>query len=209
MNSFIATFMLLILAYLSGAVPFGLLIVRRVAGVDIRHTGSGNIGATNVRRVAGNKWATAALVCDMLKGLVPTAVAISLNNTDYLWLPAITSLAAVCGHMYPIYLKFKPSGKGVATAMGSLLLVAPWAILCAVTAFVMAAKVSRRVSVGSLAGTFLLPSSTWFTTHDPFLTLSSLIIMILILTRHKENIQRLAQGREPVIGKTIKIQRYR
>jgi glycerol-3-phosphate acyltransferase PlsY len=201
MDSFIATLMLPILAYLLAAVPFGLLIVRRAAGVDIRHIGSGNIGATNVRRAAGNKWATVALICDALKGLVPTVAALSLNNSGYLWLPAITALAAVCGHMYPIYLKFKPSGKGVATAMGSLLFAAPWACLCAVTVFLMAARLSRRVSVGSLAGAFVLPPATWFTSHDPFLTLATLVIMILILVRHKENIERLAQGKEPVLRK--------
>jgi len=201
MNSFIATFMLPIMAYLLGAVPFGLIIVRQVAGIDIRHIGSGNVGATNVRRAVGNKWATVVLVCDMFKGLVPTLVALSMNSTGYLWLPAITSLAAVSGHMYPIYLKFKPSGKGVATAMGSVLPVAPWACIYAAAVFLMAAKLSRRVSVGSLVGTVLLPPCTWFTSHDPSLTLATLVIMILILARHKENIQRLAQGREPVIGK--------
>jgi glycerol-3-phosphate acyltransferase PlsY len=202
MNTFVISLSLPILAYLLGAVPFGLLIARRVAGVDIRHIGSGNIGATNVRRAVGNKWAAAALVCDTLKGLVPALAALSLNNPGYhLWLPAITALAAVCGHMYPIYLKFKPSGKGVATAMGSLLPAAPWACLCALTAFLITVRISHRVSAGSLAGTFLLPPSIWFTSHDPFLTSAALIIMILILARHKENIQRLAQGKEPVLGK--------
>ncbi len=201
MYTFIATLCLPILAYLLGAVPFGLLIVRGVAGTDIRQIGSGNIGATNVRRAVGSKWAAAALICDILKGLVPTMAALSLSNTGYLWLPAITALAAICGHMYPVYLKFKPSGKGVATAMGSLLTPAPWACLCAISAFLISVRLSRRVSIGSLAGTFILPPSTWFTSHDPFLTLSTLIIMVLILARHKENIERLARGTEPVLGK--------
>ncbi|MEJ2661381.1 MAG: glycerol-3-phosphate acyltransferase, partial [Desulfobacteraceae bacterium] len=90
-----------------------------------------------------------------------------------------------------------------ATTLGSLLIVAPWGCLCAVMAFLVAVRLSRRVSVGSLSGTMLLPPSTWFTSHDPFLTLITLAIMVLILFRHAENLQRLAQGREPVLGKKL------
>lgn len=189
------------IAYLLGSVPFGLLIVRQVAGIDIRQVGSGNIGATNVRRAAGSKWAAATLTCDILKGLLPTTAALVLGPTTHQWLAAITALAAVCGHMYPIFFKFKPSGKGVATTLGAMLTAAPWACLIAVTAFLIAVRLSHRVSVGSLAGIFLLPPSIWFTGHDPALTMAAFIIMILILVRHKENIERLARGNEPVIGK--------
>jgi acyl phosphate:glycerol-3-phosphate acyltransferase len=190
-----------IAAYLSGAVPFGWILVRRVAGVDIRRIGSGNIGTTNVRRAIGTKWAVVVLACDILKGLLPTLAASSLGNAPHPWLTAVTALAAICGHMYPIYFGFRASGKGVATAMGSLLIVAPWACLCAVTGFLIAVKLSRRVSVGSLTGIFILPPSAWFTSHDLFLTLVTVIIMVLILSRHAENIRRLAQGNEPVLGK--------
>ncbi len=188
------------MAYLSGAVPYGLLFVRVSTGADIRQLGSGNIGATNVRRAAGNKWAVATLICDLLKGLVPTLAAVlTLNDSTCLWLPALTALAAVCGHMYPIYLGFKPSGKGVATAFGSLLPAAPWACLCAVTVFLIAARFSQRASVGSLAAVLSLPPAVWFTTRDLCLLPAALIIMILIMSRHKDNIIRLAQGREPSV----------
>jgi glycerol-3-phosphate acyltransferase PlsY len=197
MHSFLFIISLPISAYLIGAIPCGWILVRWVSGTDIRTIGSGNMGTTNVRRAIGSKWAAATLICDVLKGLLPTLAACSQG---YPWLPAVTALAAVCGHMYPIYFGFRPSGKGVATSLGALLIIAPWSCLCAVTGFLVAVRLSRRVSVGSLTGIFLLPPSTWFTSHDLYLTVVALVIMVLIITRHGENIQRLAQGREPAIG---------
>ena len=199
MHTAIIILSLPILAYLTGAVPCGWLLVRWTAGVDIRTYGSGNIGATNVRRVVGTKWAVVTLICDVLKGLLPTLLASSCGNGQS-WLAPITALAAVCGHMYPVYFRFKPSGKGVATTLGSLLVVAPWACLCAIAVFLVATRLSRRVSAGSLTGILAVPPSTWFTSKDPFLTLITMVIMILILSRHKENIQRLANGMEPALG---------
>ena len=203
MHAFLIILTLPILAYLIGAVPCGWILVRCIAGKDIRRIGSGNIGTTNVRRAIGTGWAVFTLICDALKGAIPTLAACFYGNGALPWLPAVTALAAVCGHMYPVYFRFRPSGKGVATTLGSLLIVAPWACLCAVMAFLVAVRLSHRVSVGSLSGTMLLPPSTWFTSHDPFLTLITLAIMVLILFRHAENIQRLAQGREPVLGKKL------
>jgi glycerol-3-phosphate acyltransferase PlsY len=200
MHTFFSILILPISAYLLGAVPFGWILVRLVAGADIRKIGSGNIGTTNVRRTIGTKWALVTLICDILKGLLPTLAASSIGSGMHPWLPAVTALATICGHMYPIYFRFKPSGKGVATAMGSYIIVAPWACLCAVTAFLVAVRLSRRVSVGSLTGIFLLPPSAWFTSGDPFLTFITIVIMVLILSRHAENIQRLAQDKEPVLG---------
>jgi acyl phosphate:glycerol-3-phosphate acyltransferase len=204
MHTFFIILVLPVAAYLLGAVPFGWILVRWVAGVDIRRIGSGNIGTTNVRRAVGTKWAMVVLACDIFKGLLPTLAAASFANASCPWLPAITALAAICGHMYPIYFGFKPSGKGVATTMGALLIAAPWACLCAVIGFIFAVRFSHRVSVGSLLGISILPPSAWFTSHNLFLTLVTLIIMVLILSRHADNIQRLAQGKEPVLGKSHK-----
>jgi acyl phosphate:glycerol-3-phosphate acyltransferase len=201
MSSLLAIILLPFLAYLLGSVPFGLIIVHVVAKTDIRHIGSGNIGATNVRRAAGTRWAATVLACDVLKGLLPTLVASHLNPSAWQWLPALTALAAVCGHVYPLYLKLKPSGKGVATLLGAWLIPAPWACLAAVLMFLLIVRLGRRVSAGSLGGTLLLPPATWFTTHDPILTLTALIIMILILVRHEENLSRLANGKEPLLGR--------
>ena len=201
MSSLLAIILLPLFAYALGSVPFGLIIVRLAVKTDIRRIGSGNIGATNVRRVAGTGWAAAALACDILKGLLPTLAAYHLILSTWQWLPALTALAAVCGHMFPIYLKFKPSGKGVATMLGAWLVPAPWACLAALLTFIVVVRLGRRVSVGSLSGTLLLPPATWFTIHDPILTLTALIIMVLILLRHEENLSRLANGREPLLGK--------
>jgi glycerol-3-phosphate acyltransferase PlsY len=202
MSRLLEIILLPLLAYLLGSIPFGLIIVRVVRKTDIRRIGSGNIGATNVRRTAGTRWAAAALACDVLKGLLPTLAAAHVNPSTSQWLPALTALAAVCGHMYPLYLKFRPSGKGVATTLGAWLVAAPWACLGALLTFLVVVRLCRRVSVGSLSGALLLPPATWFTGHDPILTLTALIIMILILMRHEENLSRLANKREPVLGKS-------
>jgi glycerol-3-phosphate acyltransferase PlsY len=101
--------------------------------------------------------------------------------------------------MHPVYLKFKPSGKGVATTLGCLLPIAPSAALICISAFLSAAYLSRRVSVGSLAGAFILPPAVWFTTGNPTFCATAIMIMVLILVRHKDNLQRLANGCEPTV----------
>ena len=200
MNHLLFAMALPVLAYLLGSIPFGLLIVRRLAKADIRHIGSGNIGATNVRRAVGTKWAAATLVCDLSKGILPALAAVLLSTTTCQWLPAITAVAAVCGHIYPVYFQFRPGGKGVATTLGSFLIISPWACMICLLIFVTTVFVARRVSVGSLAGTFILAPATWFTTHDPALTAAAILIMVLVLYRHSDNLQRLARGVEPTIG---------
>jgi glycerol-3-phosphate acyltransferase PlsY len=200
MNFFLISLAIPFLAYWLGSIPFGLLIVRLLTNTDIRHIGSGNIGATNVKRAVGTKWAAAVLVCDLSKGFLPVWAAVMLNPSTVQWLPALTAFAAVCGHIYPGFLRFKPSGKGVATTLGALLVVAPWACMIVILFFIPTVYIARRVSVGSLGGIFILPPATWFSTHDPALTVSTMLIMAMILARHKDNLQRLAQGDEPTIG---------
>ncbi len=186
-------------AYLVGSIPFGLLFVRLRAKVDIREIGSGNIGTTNVKRVLGMKWAVATLLSDGLKGALPAWAAMHLAAGPYLWLPAIVSLAAICGHIYPLYLGCRPNGKGVATTLGCLLVIAPLATAVYLFIIVLAVWLSHRMSVGSLIGAIFLPPAIWFTTHDPFVCAGSIVIMVLIITRHRENLQRLAAGVEPAI----------
>lgn len=199
MNTFLIAIALPPIAYLLGSIPFGLLIVRLLTKTDIRCFGSGNIGATNVKRAVGAKWAAATLICDGLKGILPVLTALWLSDTSYQWLPASTTLAAIVGHMYPLYFGFKPGGKGVATTLGCLLIIAPWACIIALGIFLPVVYLSKRVSAGSLAATLSLPPGTWFSTHDPAIGIAAIIVMALILSRHRENIQRLAQGLEPTI----------
>jgi len=190
-----------VLGYLLGSIPFGLIIVRWILRTDIRQIGSGNIGATNVRRAAGTWWAVVVLLCDIFKGLLPIIGAMRVDTAPWRWLTAITAVAAVCGHMYPLFLGFKPSGKGVATCLGTLLIPTPLACLVSLMVFIAAVKATRHVSAGSLIAVSALPPATWFSSGDPFLTTAALIIMILVLTRHKENLERLARGNEPRLGK--------
>lgn len=200
-NTVLSAIGLPICAYLLGSIPFGLLIVLVLKKVDIRKIGSGNIGATNVKRAAGKKWALITLICDVLKGFLPTCASVLLFGAAHHWILSLTALAAITGHMHPVYLKFKPSGKGVATTLGCLLPIAPLAGLISLLAFLVAAYLSRRVSVGSLTGIFILPPAVWFTTRNPTVCAATIIIMVLILVRHKDNIQRLANGCEPTIEK--------
>ena len=199
MNTLLAAIVLTAGAYLLGSIPFGLLFVRLRAKVDIREIGSGNIGTTNVKRVLGMPWAVATLLCDGLKGALPAWAAMHLGTGHYLWLPAIVSLAAICGHIYPLYLGCRPNGKGVATTLGCLLVIAPPATAVYLLIIVLAIWFSRRVSVGSLIGAFFLPPAIWFTSFDPVMCAWSIGIMVLILIRHKDNIRRLAAGVEPTV----------
>ncbi len=199
MNTFLTAIVLTAGAYLLGSIPVGLLFVRLRAKRDIRKVGSGNIGTTNVKRILGTSWALATLICDVLKGLLPTLGALYLSKGPYLWMPSIVAAAAICGHIFPIYLKGRPSGKGVATTLGCLIIIAPLATAISMAALAAAIYFSRRVSVGSMIGMMVLPPATWFTTYDPVLCATTIGIMILILARHKDNIQRLARGIEPEI----------
>lgn len=199
-NTLIIITLLPAIAYLMGAIPFGLVIVRCVSKTDIRRIGSGNIGATNVRRAAGTGWAIAALAGDVLKGALPTLAAVYFQGpTGSNVLPSLVTLAAISGHMFPVYLKFKPSGKGVATALGCFCITAPIACITALLAFVASVYRWRRVSLGSLTGIAILPPTIWFNTQNLFLTAGGIVAMALIIARHKENLQRLAQGKEPTI----------
>ena len=187
------------LAYLIGSIPFGLIFVRWLSKQDLRAIGSGNIGATNVRRASGNILALVVLLCDVFKGALPVlATSWILGDAD--WGIAATALAAVVGHMFPAYLRLRPSGKGVATAAGAFGVIAPMAVLAALVVFLIVAAASRRVSLGSLLGAITMASALWVTTRAPSFSAAGTLAVVLIIIRHKDNIVRLAQGREPRIG---------
>jgi len=193
---------LVIGAYLLGSVPFGLILTKKYSSVDIRREGSGNIGATNVRRLAGTKLGALTLAGDLLKGVIPVYLAgiIIGCETDFVELyVSIVAFAAFLGHLYPVFLKFKGGGKGVATAAGCFLVVSPCALLAAVTAFTIVTCIFRRVSAGSLTASAVLPVAVWLTDHSIIYTSSAVIISMFIFFRHRENIRRLLSGTEPLI----------
>jgi acyl phosphate:glycerol-3-phosphate acyltransferase len=191
--------LLVVPAYLAGAIPWGLIIVRYLKHIDIRTIGSGNIGATNVSRAAGTPAALLTLLLDALKGAVPVlALRLVASECDFAWqwVAAAGTVAAITGHMFPIYLRFRPSGKGVSTAFGCFLVLAPWAALSALATFILVAGFSRKSSLGSLTGTLALLPAIWISTHDGVLMVGALISMGLIFLRHAENIRRLLRGKE-------------
>jgi acyl phosphate:glycerol-3-phosphate acyltransferase len=191
----------ILLAFAFGSIPFGLIVVRALLGLDIRTLGSGNIGATNVLRIAGRKAGLLVLASDILKGLLPV-LAVSFfyprsSPAAWSWTAGAVALAAVAGHIYPVYLRFKPSGKGVATALGAYICLAPSACAIALAVFAGLVALTRRVSAGSLGAALVLPAAAWMAGCGPGITLSALAAVGLILLRHKDNIHRLRQGKEP------------
>lgn len=190
------------LAYALGSIPWGLVLTRMFTSVDLRASGSGNIGATNVRRTAGTFLGLLTLVLDILKGYIPTSLAVSLVGTGAfqsdLYVAAV-ALAAFLGHLYPLYMKGKNGGKGVATAGGCYLAISPAAVGAAVLGFLILLVTTRRVSAGSLAAAALLPAALWASTRSVVLTAAGVLVTAGIVFRHKENIRRLLAGTEPRI----------
>ena len=192
-------------AYLMGSIPFGLVIVRLMGRGDIREAGSGNIGATNVRRAVGTLPAVAALSGDIAKGFLPVWWAGSLTaGAPSPWIQAYVALVGICalaGHLYPVFLKFRTGGKGVATAAGCLLAVAPGALGVSGLVFIMAACGLNRVSAASLAATATLPLTVWYATHAVVFVFWAGLTAAWIWIRHRDNIHRLLAGTEPPIWK--------
>ena len=190
----------LALSYLLGSIPFGLVLTRAFTDIDIRKHGSGNIGATNVRRLAGTRLGVLTLIVDVLKGALPVYLACIVAPADMTGREAYVSLVAMSaflGHLYPLYLKFSGGGKGVATAFGCILVISPLAVMMALLAFLLVVRLSNRVSAGSLTAAAALPLTIWWTLRDPAYTVCALLVAGLIFLRHRDNIRRLIQGTEP------------
>lgn len=184
-------------AYLLGAVPFGWLLARLAGGVDVRRVGSGNIGATNVARSLGPWAGILTLALDVGKGAAAVWGAGRLAGSPGVAMAA--GLAAVAGHVFPVYLGFR-GGKGVATGLGAFLVLDPRAAMGAALFFLAAVAVSRRISAGSILAAASLPAILLFR-HAPLaLVLAGLASSLLIILRHAENIRRLFQGTEPKLG---------
>ncbi len=192
---FLTLAVLTLLAYLIGGLPFGYWFVRLRLGKDIRTMGSGNIGATNVHRTAGNKAGLIVLLLDILKGLVAVVIAYGTTHGDALAL-ALTSAAAVLGHCYPVFLDFK-GGKAVACFIGAFGFISPPALLATAFVFVLTVGVSRYISLGSIIGAAVFPLLFWWIGHPALpLLCASIFAGILIIYRHRANIVRLRTGTE-------------
>jgi glycerol-3-phosphate acyltransferase PlsY len=185
-----------ILSYLLGSIPTGYL-VGLCAGVDVRKTGSGNIGATNVARAVGKGQGVATLLADVAKGFVPVYFATQLGLAQSA--VAIIGAAAFLGHLYPIFLKFK-GGKGVATALGVMVALSPMAALVLLIAFAVVMLASRIVSLSSMAGALTAPIALWLLDGPTTYFILALFLAAMIIVRHRGNIQRLLAGTEPRMG---------
>ena len=191
---------LLLFAYLLGSIPWGLILNRIFAHDDIRLKGSGNIGATNVTRETGVIPGLLTLAGDILKGAVPVYLALvalgPASGSADVYLSAV-ALAAFSGHLFPIYLKFRDGGKGVATAAGCFAVVSPAAVLAAGGVFIATLFMARRVSVGSLSAAAALPVAVWIATDSAVMTAAAGIVALFIFIRHRDNLKRLLAGKEP------------
>jgi acyl phosphate:glycerol-3-phosphate acyltransferase len=184
-------------SYLLGSIPFGLILVGIFRGQDIRLTGSGNIGATNVAR-SSPALGVLTLILDAAKGLLAVALARTFFPGSNL-LAGVAALFAILGHLFPIWLKFR-GGKGVATSLGSFALLAPKALLLALGVFVLVVLVFRQVSLGSIVAVALFPLLAWLL-HDyggvPQVLIFMAIASVVIIAKHHQNIRRLLAGTEP------------
>jgi acyl phosphate:glycerol-3-phosphate acyltransferase len=191
-SRFLKETLLLICSYLLGSIPTGLLLARAF-GVNIRATGSGNIGATNVYRTMGRKVGILTLVGDCLKGLIPVLVAKWLGLPE-VWVAAL-GLAAFLGHVYTVFLRFK-GGKGVATALGVFIGLAPLSLLGGLAVFALVLYKWRYVSAASIAAAAVIPVIVALVSCRPELIATAVVIAAIIIFRHRENIARLRAGTE-------------
>ena len=183
----------IVVAYLLGSIPFGYLIVRGKVGADIRETGSGGTGATNVSRRAGKTAGVLTLLLDAAKGCAAVLIAKALTGDD--WVIAAAAIAALVGHIFPVWLRFR-GGKGVATGVGIFLMLAPVALLCAGVIFVAIVALTRYVSLGSIIAAILIPVFVWLLSDLRPLLIAAIVGGALIVFAHRGNIQRLASGTE-------------
>lgn len=202
--------LLIPLAYLLGSIPFGYLVVKERAGIDVRSVGSGNVGATNVLRAAGKLPAVGVLLMDMGKGCFPVLIGRVLGASAEIL--AAVAFAAVLGHVFPVFLKFR-GGKGVATALGAFIALAPIATVSAAAVFIVLVVWKRYVSLGSVVavGTFPVWSYWfgqlgWMTIDWLPVSIAGLATAVVVLVRHRENLHRIRAGVEDRIGENLEVE---
>jgi acyl phosphate:glycerol-3-phosphate acyltransferase len=207
----VLTYLLVSLAaYLLGSIPFGYILVRLFLKEDIRAKGSGNIGATNVIRSGSKGLGALTFLLDACKGYAAVMLASrlasfpSLPPVNYQNAAALAALFAILGHIYTVWLRFK-GGKGVATALGVFLSLAPWAALAGLAVFILAVASTRYVSLGSILAAVVFPFFALLLPHPPrtpMLTAVIFIVPVIVVLKHHQNIGRLLQGTENRFGKS-------
>jgi glycerol-3-phosphate acyltransferase PlsY len=180
-------------AYLLGSIPSG-FVLGKLSGVDVRQVGSGNVGATNVARAVGKRQGVLTLLADALKGMAPVAIGLRLQLPPEA-LAAVAS-AAFLGHLYPVFLRFS-GGKGVATGLGALLIIAPLATILLVGVFLAVVLSTRLVSLSSIIAAALAPLALWLFSQPPAIVWMGAFLAAMIVWRHRGNIKRLLAGTEP------------
>lgn len=189
-------YLFILVAYLSGSVPYGLIFSKFFGGIDIRHIGSGNIGTTNVLRTGHKGIAASTLVCDALKGFLPVYIASHMGVEKFLLL--VVAYVAMLGHVFPVWLKFQ-GGKGVATGLGALCALSPALGIFATFIWGLTGRISNISSLSALCSFGLCPLFAALVLSTP-LALFSFAVALLIFWTHRANIQRLIQGEEKGMG---------
>ena len=198
---------LILLAYLLGAIPWGMVLTRLFTPYDLRQKGSGNIGATNVRRVAGGYLGLLTLLGDVLKGAIPVYLATIGLDEGGPWRDTLcggVAISAFLGHLYPVFLKFKHGGKGVATAAGCFMVISPPAFIAVFLIFLLVVGLTNYVSAGSIAAAAVLPIAIILSTCSWPMTGFAGAMGVMIILRHKDNITRMLSGTEPSLWKKRK-----
>ncbi|MBI4906721.1 MAG: glycerol-3-phosphate 1-O-acyltransferase PlsY [Acidobacteria bacterium] len=191
-------FLSVILAYFIGGIPFGYLLTRWRTGQDIRTTGSGNIGATNVLRTAGRGLGFATLALDIAKGYVAVWIAAHYSDNSPIW-TSLAAAAVVLGHAFPAVLKFQ-GGKAVASFVGAFVFLTPLPLLATTIVFLIAVIASRHISLGSIIGAATFPLAVYLIDHPPFPIFAvALLGGAFIIWRHKGNMDRLRAGTENIL----------
>jgi glycerol-3-phosphate acyltransferase PlsY len=198
MEAALVSGLVIVAGYLLGSLPFSFLVARVFGVEDVRRVGSGNVGATNVLRSAGKTAGVLALLLDAAKGGAASGLALRLVPDPAL-VPALAAVAAVLGHMYPVWLRFR-GGKGVATGLGAFAPLAPSAALAAVALFLITLAATRFVSLGSIVGAASLAALAFVLGDSPQVAWASVFVAGLVVVRHRSNIARLWAGSERRAG---------
>ncbi|MGO4885180.1 MAG: glycerol-3-phosphate 1-O-acyltransferase PlsY [Bryobacteraceae bacterium] len=189
----------LLIAYLLGDIPFGFLLVKLTTGRDVRASGSGNIGATNVLRTTGRAAGVATLLLDMAKGYLAVWLEGRLSGGNIGWMSA-AALAVMIGHSYPVFLHFR-GGKAVASFVGAYLYLTPLPLAAVLVVFLVMVAWTRHISLGSIVAAGTFPLAVWLIEHPPAtVVITAILSGALIIYRHRENIARLREGSESVFS---------